>query len=277
MIASMLYPDSDKRKAEMAKLAELFEQKGYKTTSAEIKSLNNILEGKAVPADFLKRLDHLLDTFGNEFSKAFLTIATYRKDVYSEIKQVIIAAIGRMKADFGSSYMQVYPITVRLTHGRQIVGDIADELAQNKNLSEKGRFYYFCLSYVIIVEGVFDEVARILYFLKNETPTNIPTTQQIMDKNVWDVYNEIKPTPVFLQNWKEKKYVRNSIGHVTFSYDVSKKEVRFEDEIAGYNSVKTLSEFVKMAGELESVVEAYTFITLLLKVYDFVAAPSAFV
>jgi hypothetical protein len=271
----MLYPDSDKRKAEITRLADLFDQKGYKKTSAELKSFNRILEGKTVPADFLKRLEHLLDTSENEFSLAFPPIATYRKNVYSEIKQVIIAAIDRMKADFGSSYMQVYPITVRLLHGRQIVGDVADELAQNKNLGEKGRFYYLCLAYVILVEGVFDEVARILYFLKNETPTNIPTTQQIMAKTVWDVYREITPTPTFLQNWVEKKHVRNSIGHATFSYDDSKKEARFEDEIAGYNSVKTISEFVRMTGELESVVEAYTYVTLLLKVYDFVAVPSA--
>jgi hypothetical protein len=273
----MLYPDADKRKAEITKLAELFEQKGYKTTSTEIKSFKSILEGKEIPADFLKRVDHLLDTFGNEFSNAFLPIATYRKDVYSEIKQVIIAAIGRMKAGFASAYMQVYPVTVRLSHGRQIVGDIADELAQCKNLSEKGRFYYLCLSYVILVEGVFDEVARILYFLKTETPTNIPTTQQIMAKTVWNVYREITPTPLFLRNWVEKKNIRNSIGHATFSYDVTKKEAQFEDEIAGYNGVKTLSEFVKMAGELESVVEAYTYITLLLKIYDFVASQNAFV
>lgn len=273
----MLYSDSDKRKSEILRLAELFEQKGYKTTSAEIKSFSSLLDGKTVPADFLKRLDHLLDTFEDEFSKAFLLIADYRKAVCSEIKQVIIDAIGRMKVNFGPSYMNVYPVTVRLSHGRHMVGDIADELSQNKNLSEKGRFYYLCFSYLIIVEGVFDEVARILYFLKKVTPTNILTTQQIMAKKVWNVYDEITPTPVFLKNWKEKKNIRNSIGHSTFFYDVSKREVRFIDEIAGYDEVKTLSEFVEMAGELESVVEAYTFVTLLLKVYDFVASSSAFV
>lgn len=273
----MLHPDSEKRKAEIFKLAKLFEQKGYKTTSAEIKSFNSILEGKTVPINFLKRLDHLLDTFEDEFSKAVLPIADYRKAVCSEIKEIIIAAIGRMNADFASSYMQVYPITVKLSQGRHIVGDIADELSQNKNLSEKGRFYYLCLSYVILVEGVFDEVARILYFLKNITPTNILTTQQIMDKDVWAVYREITPTPVFLQNWVEKKNIRNSIGHATFSYDVSKKEARFIDERARYNEVKTLLEFSEMAGELESVAEAYAFVTLLLRVYDIVKAPSDFV
>jgi hypothetical protein len=277
-VPRVLHPDSDKRKAEINKLSELFRQKGYKATSAEIEGFNSILDGNAVPADFLKRLDHLLGTFEKEFAAAFLPISAYRQGVCSEIRQVIIDAIGRMGvARFAQEYMQVYPVTERLKDGRKIVGDIADELAQNTNLSEKGRFYLYCLAYAIIVEGVFDEVARILYFLKIETPTRIPTTQEILSKTVWNVYREITPTPLFLQNWEEKKKIRNSIGHATFSFDVSRKEIRFIDEIAGYDEVKTLSAFVTLLGELESVVEAYTYNTLLLKVYDFVVATNAFV
>lgn len=272
----MLHPDSNKRIEDINRLAELFEQKGYKTTSTEIKYFTKILEQKKVPADFLKKLDNLLDIFEKEFANALQPLAIYRKKCSAEIRQLVIEAIGRMKADFATSYMQVYPVTVNLKHGRFIIGDIADELAQNPNLTDKGKFYFYCYSYLVLVEGVFDEVARILYFLKTVTPTNIPTTQQLKNKTVWAVYNEIQPTPAFLENWEEKKHIRNAIGHASFSYDPTKKEARFIDEMAGYDATKSLSQFMEMAVELESCVEAYTYFTLLLRLYDLIISPNPF-
>lgn len=272
----MLHPDSEKRIEEINRLAELFESNGYKKTSVEIKSFIEILRKEKVPDDFLKHLDKLMDTFETEFSEYLPVCKAYRQNCASEIRQVIIGAIGRMKSDFAPSYMQLYSTVVNLKHGRKIMGDIADELAQNKELSDKGKLHLYCFSYLILVEGVFDEVARILYFLKTVTPAKVPIAQELERINVWDVYNELDPKPIFLDNWVEKKRIRNAIGHATFYYDSEKQEIQFVDKQADYDRTLTLNRFMEKAAELESCVEAYADFTLLLRLYDLIINPNPF-
>ena len=62
----MLYPDSQKRIADVNRLATLFHEKGYPQTSKEIRGLAKILREKEVPTDFLKRLDSLFYLFQKE-------------------------------------------------------------------------------------------------------------------------------------------------------------------------------------------------------------------
>lgn len=273
----MLYTDSPKRISEIESLVKLFEDKGYKLTAKRLDSFKDILKQSKVPADFLKRLDDLFSLFENEFADSMPIGKIYRKQCFAEVKGLLFKAIGRLQSSFAKAIMEIYPSLVSLNHGRHIAGDIADGLEAMKNQNKKLAFHLYCYAYLVTVEGIFDEVARILYFLKTVDKNNIPKAGELKKMDVWKVLDSFSPRPVFLNNWEEKQNIRNAIGHCNVYYNVLKDEVRFVNERNDYDETKSLTQFMKIALELDSTVAAYTYIMLLLKVYDFIVSPTPFV
>ena len=92
----MLYSDSERRIAEIVKLSDLFKQNGYLKTAKDILSFTTILEGDNIPSDFLKRLDSVFKVFHIDFEKKIPVGQEYRKDVFEEIANTTLGAIGRL-------------------------------------------------------------------------------------------------------------------------------------------------------------------------------------
>ena len=92
----MLYSDSERRIAEIVKLSDLFKQNGYLKTAKDILSFTTILEGDNIPSDFLKRLDSVFKVFHIDFEKKIQVGQEYRKDVFEEIANTTLGAIGRL-------------------------------------------------------------------------------------------------------------------------------------------------------------------------------------
>ena len=282
----MLYPDSGKRIEEINKLADLFAYKGYGLTEKEVRSFAEILNGDKIPADFLSRLDGLINLHRKEFETIVQVGQNYRKRCFEEIGGLIISAIGRMRSDYAAALLTVYPLFQRLTAASKITGSLAEELAQKRIQDKSAIFHIRCYSYLILIEGIFDELGRILYFLATIDKNNVPKIQELEKMNVWQILtalkNKQKSTPVFLERWKEKNHIRNSIGHARAEYNPSRDEVRFMDfSKTGkltYDSTNIpFAKFAEMALEVEDSLTAFVNIFLLLKIYDFIASPSAFV
>jgi len=277
----MLHKDADRRKADIAAMAKLTEEKGYKKTAAAILSFANILDQNQVPPDFLKRLDSLYALFEQEFIANMPEGQDFRKRCFEEIKKTVFAAIGRMHPIFSQAILVTFPFLQKLNHAKSITGFLADELSKQTIKDKRVVLHLYCYAYLITVEGVFDELARMLYFLTVVSKDNIPSVQDLEKMEVWDILKKSTTTPVFLERWDEKKHVRNAIGHTRIYYDSAKDEVRFVDVEpksgkTTYDKIMKLSEFMKMALELEDSVEAFIYTIMMLRIYDFILSPNPY-
>jgi len=245
-------------------------------TANEISSFAEILRLKEVSPDFLKNLDRLFNIFEKEFVESLPVGRSYRKRCFAEIEELVFKAIGRMQPVFSQAILQLHPILISLNHGRQMTGYIAEELEKGMIQDRRIVFHLYCYAYLIMVEGIFDELARVLFFFKTVTKSNIPKTEDLKRMEVWDIFNKLGSTPVFLKNWKEKKSIRNAIGHATVYYDLEKNKIRFIDEQSSYDRTLTLNQFTEMALELDDSVAAYTYIMMLLRLHDLILSTNPF-
>jgi len=277
----MLYPDSERRIFEIVKQANLFQQKGYLKTAKEISTFTNILKGDKIPDDFLKKLELVFNVFHSEFEKKIAIGQDYRKDVFQEIADITLKAIGRMGTDYPQALIKILPLFQRLTKGQKITGEIAEELDREGIRDKNVIFHLYCYTYLIIVEGIYDELARILYFLTVVSPSCVPSLNDLEMMTVKTIKETLGTTPVFLKKWDDKNHIRNAIGHARADYDSTKDEVRFidinmRDRTKWDSGIIPLKEFLKMALELEDSIQAFFHTFILLKIYDFIASKNPF-
>jgi hypothetical protein len=283
----MLYIDSEKRIGEINRVADLFASKGYPRTEKVVRQFSEILKGDKIPNDFLAQLISLFDIHQKEFELSLPVGQNYRKRCYEEIKTIVFEAIGRMQSDFAPTVLTIYPLFPKLNSANTVIGLIMEQLAQNKTYDKSVVFYLRCYAYLVLVEGVFDELARILYFLSVLDKSNIPKLKDLEEMSVWKILEALqkmhKATPVFLEKWEEKNHIRNSIGHARVEYNTARGEVRFIDidnktgKLSYDSGYISTSKFSEMTQELGDSLIAFSHVFLLLKIYDFVAVKSAFV
>jgi hypothetical protein len=279
----MLHPDSERRIVDIQQMANLFEEKKYHRTATKILTFVEILKGKTVPSDFLKRLDAVFDIFQEEFVNELPVGGDYRKRCFEEIKRIVLEAIGRMHPDFAKTLLVIYPFLHRLNEANKVTGAIADELARKQIKDKLIVFHLRCYGYLILVEGIFDELARMLFFLKTVSKTNIPSNQDLERLTVWKILDLSKPTPVFLENWEEKNHIRNSIGHSRTEYDPKSDTARFIDidnkkgnAITYDSGIIKMSEFAEKALELEDSLASFYYVLILLRIYDFIISENPY-
>jgi len=271
----MLYSDSKRRIVEITKLSNLFKQNGYPNTAKNVYSFTKILKGNKIPSDFLKRLDLVFKIFHTEFEKNVPVGQRYRKDVFEEIADTTLTAITRLRKDYPQALMSIFPLFQALNKGTKITSQIGDFTYSNSCQNKTIKFHLHCYTYLIIVEAIFDELARILYFLTVASPGNLPSLSDLKNMTVDDIRNALGSSFVFLNKWDDKRHIRNAIGHATASYDPIKDEVRFRDRSWDSGTI-SLQEFYKMALELEDTVWAFFYDFLLLKIHDFILSKNPF-
>lgn len=268
----MLWSDSERRKTDIKKTAELFKERGYTTTANEILNFVSILEEKIIPLDFLDRLASVFGVYEKEFVEELSIGKNYRQRCLWEIVTTVLEALKRTPSNFSQSLNVIHPLLTRLSHGREITETILDEINTVKSIYI--RLHVLCYCYLVIVEGIFDECARMLYFLKIVSDNNIPTLKDVENMSVWKVLRKFKGRPVFLEKWEEKKHVRNAIGHAQVYYNEIEQEVRFIDK--KWDKTFSTEEFIEKALELEYTVNAFLDIFLLLRIHVLIRSPKPF-
>jgi hypothetical protein len=281
----MLHPDSKRRISEIVKQANLLQKNGYLKTAKEIYTFTNILRGNKIPDDFLKKLELVFDIFHSEFEKKVPVGQNYRKEVFQEIADTTLEAIGRMGTGYPQALIGILPLFERLKKGQKITGEIAEEFERaraGKGIRDKNViFHLYCYTYLIIVEGIYDELARILYFLTVASPSCVPSLQDLEMMTVKTIKRRIGTTPVFLRKWDDKNHIRNAIGHARADYDSTKDEVQFidinmRDGTRWDSGIIPMKEFLRMALELEDSIQAFLYTFILLKIFDLIVSKNSF-
>jgi hypothetical protein len=261
----MLYPDSEKRIKIINEIADVLKSRGYLKTAKEAASFADMQRESEFPADLSSKFNGIINIFAEEFKDSLIEGKTYRAKVFEEIEEIVVGAVNRTYPKFFSSYSEISPILTAILNGRNTIGDIADEIVTIAKSNKKIMFLLCCYGYLIMVEGVFDEISRVLYFFSKLTESHVPRAPSILNKDVGEIIKEFSVPPVFLENWEEKKHIRNAIAHATTYFDPAKEEVRFVDAPSNYDKTKSLHDFLWIVLEFDDLAESFSIILCLLE------------
>jgi hypothetical protein len=276
------FVDTDRRIQEIKASAELFEQRGFFLTASRIFALSVLLENKCHLKNIMTEFSYTLSTFQQEFGDKFQAGHDFRKAAFREINDLFReTAMAYKRIDCESPIADhVYSAVDRINHGKKMVDEIARFLKRfSFDTKEKvACFHLACYSYVITVEGVFDEMARILYTFYALKNGESLTQERIQSFTVGEINSKINPKLTVFKDWDKKRHIRNAISHATVYYDLEKDRIRFVDNFGSDHWSITLSwfEFIELLEELESSVESLQANLLLLKIGDYLFVDKAF-
>jgi hypothetical protein len=129
-------------------------------------------------------------------------------------------------------------------------------------------FHFKAYLFLLRVEGIFDDIARLWYFFKKLSvdPSYEPKIQDLKSLDVNGVIRLLRayhyPIPVFLENWEEKNSWRNAIAHCTASFDPTMNTIDFVDytpytDHVAYEEVVTLYDFQTRCLEIEGTIGSF--------------------
>src|SRR5207245_8025418 len=126
--------------------------------------------------------------------------------------------------------------------------------------NKKMRYYGMCLSYMLNVEGVFDETIRLLYLLASSAKGKSITLAEINKQPLSQIraeFSRVYLPDVFFDGWEDGR-VRNSIAHCRFRYEAKTGKMRFQDmDYSGrkppYDQSFTVEDFSRLALDLSDV------------------------
>jgi hypothetical protein len=93
---------------------------------------------------------------------------------------------------------------------------------QDNNLT---RMHLYCFAYLILMEGVYDQVLRFLYALHTKSPSSNADVQSICEN-----FKIANMASALIEGWNP--IVRNAIAHATYSLDANSGMANFEDRRA---------------------------------------------
>lgn len=277
----MLWLDSQRRKQSLIDLSEVFHDKGYVRTSKKIRKISRILDLQKLPQDFEKRWSAVVTQFEQEFAQG----NKFRKQCLGEIVKIIVVAIKKVGTTYPKRLLVIYKLFRNINMGRGTIGnigEIVDNLKDPKLLRE--RFYLLCFAYLIMVEGIFDDCVRILYFLWAASRGSSLRFQKVKEMKVKVIKEEFKKcgfSPIFLRNWKMKNSLRNAVAHARFEFNPNSKLMHFTDvnpytDKVNYDGFLNFNQLAKIGSEMEDTVEAFMFFFLTLKIRDFILSPTPY-
>ena len=219
----------------------------------------------------------------NKFENKFPNGAEFRKVCFWQINDLLKETFEL--TNFLSSKKPLVgddltPIVENITRGKQII----DELARFISDSSPDKiiaFHMACYCYVIVVEGIFDELARILYSFYRLKYGEVLTIKQLQGLGVSKIDGLIEPKLIIFRQWELKKHLRNAISHANVYYTLKSDKIGFVDRPIKNGQIPfeiTLSfkEFVGLLSELEDSIDALQWILLISRTAEFLLPRAGF-
>jgi len=267
---------------QIAEVAKLLDKYGkYPNTTKE---LFDIADGvKAEASDFeqlFPRYLTLYDILEKEFAE-YTSVAgqEFRRLCFNEISLIILRALKSV----GLEYFDVVdpvrkPISKRLEDMENYlfpVAVFAKKLLEEFSDTKENRVVLFHLeaySYLVSLEGIFDDLARLLFFFEELPKGNVCKLSDLERMDVKMIIRVLKYRPFFLINWEERCHWRNAIAHAHAYYDpdtdiihfISVKQLTQEVE---YDKHISMWDFLKGYQELDDARAAYILNMLLVSVF----------
>jgi hypothetical protein len=279
-----LYPDAERRKQDLERTCEIFRKNSFIETSYLIGELITIFDRDKLPEDINSKFLSLLDKFEEEFVNVFPTGKDFREKCIRNISSITfngICKLGREK--FSKCLNDLHPLLERLEESNvkvQKISSIIQKIPDNET-----KFYIYSLLFLFMLEGVFDQIVRVLYFLYMNTDGSRLVFEDIEELEIKEMkkgFNERGLDPIFLSNWESRyRHIRNSIAHLRFSYDNSTGIVHFQDyypkdRCLVYDQKMPVLTFVETALEVESTIMGLAYLFMLLRINDLLFVSKAY-
>jgi hypothetical protein len=274
-------------KSEIETIANTFESREcYPRTVCELRNISKDLEKNIRQPNFKRRIGLLYDLLEDEFVNTLPSGQDYRKECFKEMKITILRAVERLGYKFQDSTRVLVPILRRMIEVDRSLMPIADfyDALEDQCINDSNKceylkpimFHITAYMYMVDVEGIFDELSRIFYYLTKVSKSFAPTQAKLESLTTKRVADELKPyEPVFLREREIKTHLRNAIGHARAHYNSDKDEVHFVDvDIRNgkdsFNETYPMSKFNDTWMELIDASAAFRFSLELLPLYDYV-------
>lgn len=214
--------------------------RALKDTTKQAKHLlYNIKEKKQV--DYYVIYQELEKTLDHEI----VNLGPYPAKCWMQIKQIFSDAIDKpirplLKDVF--PYLDDYLKTMKNL-------EIIQKKSDDPTLNPIERYYLNCFTYMIIIEGLYEQWIKILYYLYYQTNKRNITLDQINKDNLQNLINNLKiwgVNEIIFECYNEG-HLRNAIAHAHFSFNESTNKMKFENWDKGILKWKgdfTLKEFI---------------------------------
>ncbi len=282
-------------KSEIEAIAKFFEsidesRELYPRTVCELRNISKDLEKGNRQPNFERRIGLLYDILEDEFVNTLPSDQNYRRECFKEMKITILCAVEKLGYKFQDSTRALVPILSRMIEVDQSLKPVADfyKALVNQCENDNNKYEYFkpimfhmaAYMYMVDIEGIFDELYQIFYYLTKVSKHLAPTQAKLdslsclsWKKKVDALYNELHYIPVFFQDCEDKAHLRNAIAHARAHYNVSKDDVQFVDFLNGkptFCRTYTMDQFFDIWMELIDTYAAFRFSFELLPLYDYV-------
>jgi hypothetical protein len=271
---------------EAVQWAKSLDRKGYPKTAAEIMSLVESFGAEKETSDFKERALQLFDVFKEEFVETLPTGKDYRRRCFDEILMIVLQAFVRLEDEFRKSSKDLDRFLTRMREMDDSImpmSELFGNLAHKPDRSHKddtAMFHVASYIYMIGVEGIFDELAKILYYFMTASKEHVPKSQELEEMDVWNILKACRQiygiTPVFLENWEEKRHLRNAIGHARAQYHPTRSEVHFEDVDTRtkqvYHKTMGIDKFLDINVEIIDTVDSFRYIISLVYILELLVA-----
>ncbi len=186
--------------------------------------------------------------------------------------------------DFSTLLTELAPLIENIVDRDHIVHRILDVTKASDVWEDVA--YLNCFAYLLLIEGIFDDLVRILYAICRRSQCNRSITlDEIEVVRIDDVNNDLKAKGIhleFLRNWRTKNHIRNAIAHARFLYNDQEVSYHFEDyKIGGkgkfvkYDCWKKdmpVTQFRALVIEMDIPLRASFFTFILLRSLDLIRA-----
>jgi len=267
----------------LPRAAEALKTKGFPKAAVALLKIVDELKKSTKPPDTQWRTDSMLSfafAFSEDFGDKSEATRDFRRDCMQDVTACFLSSVAVQSSSFtDENIKQIEAVTEyfskqigKVARSLDPVVDLINEMLvkgiRSSKLTEKDRtilFHLVAYVFLVLIEGVLDDLARLFYFHKTiAEKREILNVQQLKEKTIRIITAKLATLPIFLHNWDARVYMRNAIGHATAYYDAEKDSINFVSwnqltQREDFNEVVPLSDFLIGFLETWDALEAFVF------------------
>jgi len=234
------------KKSEMEKVAKVFDIYEFRKTAESIRCLSNDLYKNSKKVNFDKTFEQLQETLEEEFISRG-TDPSFRRKLGSALISLMNAATKKNLALVKKQVSDFEPSMQRIMNSYMVIGDIVESLTKNTQITNKQKYYGACFTYLLMVEGVFRELAEYILMLDDIRIGHVRKFSDIETLDIYDLAKQIESkSDISILTKGYSNSLRNAIAHADFRFNNATGKMAFKDVYHGKEKLVgdlTLDEF----------------------------------
>jgi hypothetical protein len=261
------------KKSEMVKVAEVFDIYEFRKTAESIRRLSNDLYKNHKKVNFDKTFEQLQETLKEEFISRG-TDPSFRRKLGSDMISLIKAAGKKNHVLVKKQVADFEPSMRRIMNSYMVIGDIGESLTKNTQITNKQKYYGACFTYLLMVEGVFRELAEYILMLDDIRTGRVRKFSEIETLSIHDLAKEIESkSDISILSKGYSNNLRNAIAHAHFRFNNATGKMTFKDvyhgkeKLVGDFTLDEFGEYYLKIDDLYTLISSFWMLGWLVNVY----------